>query len=145
MNYIVITVILTAVCAAFLFAQEADEISREIHRGKKQTSRSASGAPELPAAAAAAGVATVYAPDSLAQDPVWDAPAARIRFSGTSRMGAQTVALINGRFSGVGDLVEVRHDGRRYQWKVRQIGTDGKVNLERYAVETDTAVAEQEK
>lgn len=146
MNYIVITVILTAVCAAFLFAQEADEISKEIERDKPHPPRSSAGAPKHPGPAVAFADHT---PD-VRMNPVaavadWDTLASGIHITGTSRMGTQTVAIINGKFSGIGDLVEVRHNGHRYQWRVRRIQPDGKVNLERYAVKTEPAVVQQEK
>jgi hypothetical protein len=141
MNYIVITVMLTAVCAAFLFAQEAEELSKEKKSDKSHSARLAVGAPVVSGPAAAAGIATACALESLSDMPetAWEAPRSGIHIAGTSRMGAQTVAIINGKFSGIGDLVEVRHDGRMYQWKIRRIQPDGKVNLERYAVKTETA------
>lgn len=68
----------------------------------------------------------------------WDAPAALVRVSGTSRMGAQTAAIINGEVKAVGDLVEVHYSGRIYQWKLIEVQPTGKVKLERFAVKTDT-------
>jgi len=73
------------------------------------------------------------------EDSNWDGPAARLQVSGTSQMGAQTVAIVNDELKSIGELVEVQYNGRVYQWKVQDIQADGTVNLERYAVKTDTA------
>ena len=45
----------------------------------------------------------------------WDAPAALIRVTGTSRMGDKTVAIINGELKEEGDLVQVSYSGRVYK------------------------------
>ncbi|GEM_PF-2320397 len=153
MNYIVITVILTAVCAAWLFAQEAEEISKELEGEKSYPKRPATEALAIHGAVAAPAMLAAEVPPAFAAetispsapDAAWDAPASGIHVTGTSRMGTKTVAIINGKFSGLGDLVEVRHNGQMYQWKVRRIQPDGKVNLERYAVKTVTAGIQQEK
>jgi len=146
MNYIVITVMLTAVCAAFLFAQETEEISKEMKSEKSQSVRHAARPPVIHGAVGAP-LASVEerasAPPvetaAVAPNMAWDEPSSEIHVTGTSRMGTQTVAIINGKFSGIGDLVEVRHNGQMYQWKVRRIQPDGKVNLERHAVKTVAA------
>ncbi len=61
----------------------------------------------------------------------WDGPAALLHVSGTSQMGAKTVALINGDLKEVGDSVEVSYGGRIYQWKLKEVKASGKVRLER--------------
>ena len=87
-----------------------------------------------------------YFPKGWKSDPVnskvsdsmsgsdWDAPAAKIRISGTSWMGDQTVAIINGDLKEVGDLIAVEHNGRTYQWILRGVKSNGKVSLERAGV-----------
>lgn len=82
------------------------------------------------------------APLAAASD--WDAPAAMIRVSGTSRMGDQTAAIINGEVKTVGDLIEIRYSGRLYQWKLIDVQPSGKVKLERFNVKTDTQGFQQE-
>ncbi len=76
---------------------------------------------------------------SAPPDTSWAEPKAQLRVSGTSQMGDQTVAIVNNEIKSIGELVEIRHNGRVYQWKVQDIQPDGTVNLERYAVKTDTA------
>lgn len=69
----------------------------------------------------------------------WDAPAALIRVTGTSQMGAQTVAIINGELKAPGELIEVRYNGRVYRWKLKAVQTNGKVLLDRDTVRPDTS------
>jgi len=69
----------------------------------------------------------------------WDAPAALIRITGTSRMGTQTVAIINGELKAPGELIEVRYNGRVYQWKLKKIQSNGTVLLDRDTVRSDTS------
>lgn len=64
----------------------------------------------------------------------WDAPAALIRVTGTSRMGNRTVAIINGEIKEKGDLVQVSYSGRVYQWKLGDVKASGKVSLERIGI-----------
>lgn len=64
----------------------------------------------------------------------WDAPAALIRVTGTSRMGDKTVAIINGDLKEEGDLVQVSYSGRIYQWKLSGVNANGKVSLERVGI-----------
>jgi len=64
----------------------------------------------------------------------WDAPMALVRISGTSQMGGKAVAIINGDLKEIGDFVEVRYNGRVYQWKLKDINSSGKVRLERIGI-----------
>ncbi len=64
----------------------------------------------------------------------WEAPASMIRVSGTSRMGRQLAAIINGDIKEVGDLVLVQYNGRTYKWKLKGVNANGKVSLERVGV-----------
>jgi hypothetical protein len=77
------------------------------------------------------------------QQPVtvsdWDAPAKLLKISGTSRMGSQTAAIINGNVKLIGDLVEIHYSGRIYQWKLTDVSPDGRVKLERHAVKKEAA------
>ena len=81
-------------------------------------------------------------PDENAPSPTsgsdWDAPAAQIRVTGTSRMDDKTVAIINGDLKEVGDSVEVSYGGRIYQWKLKEINASGKVRLERVSISAGT-------
>ncbi|MDK2857451.1 MAG: hypothetical protein PWQ29_184 [Verrucomicrobiota bacterium] len=72
--------------------------------------------------------------DSSAVVSDWAAPAALIRVNGTSRMGSQTAAIINGEVKSVGDFIEIHYSGKTYQWKLIDIQPGGKVKLERIAV-----------
>ncbi|MBI9021079.1 MAG: hypothetical protein JEZ10_07485 [Verrucomicrobia bacterium] len=69
----------------------------------------------------------------------WDAPAALIRVTGTSQMGSQTVAIINGELKGPGELIRVRYNGRIYEWKLKEVQSNGKVLLDRHTVQSDTS------
>jgi hypothetical protein len=69
----------------------------------------------------------------------WDAPAKLLKISGTSRMGSQTAAIINGNVKLIGDLVEIHYSGRIYQWKLTDVSPDGRVKLERHAVKKEAA------
>jgi len=68
----------------------------------------------------------------------WDAPAAQLKVNGVSRMGKRVMALINGTLYSSGDLVEVVHRGKTFQWKIAQIKPDGTVQFERHKIITDT-------
>ena len=68
----------------------------------------------------------------------WDAPAALIRVTGTSRMGDKTLAIINGELKAEGDLVQVSYSGRVYQWKLSGVKASGKVSLERVGISNGT-------
>jgi hypothetical protein len=70
----------------------------------------------------------------LMDESDWAAPAAKIRVSGTSRMGNQTVAIINGDIKEVGDLIFVEYNDRIYKWKLNGVKATGKVSLERVGV-----------
>ncbi len=64
----------------------------------------------------------------------WDAPAAMIRVSGTSSMGDQLVAIINGEIKEVGDLIQVQYNGRTYKWTLKGVKSNGKVTLQRVGI-----------
>lgn len=64
----------------------------------------------------------------------WDAPTALLNVSGTSRMGDKAVAIINGDLKEIGDAVEVSHNGRVYQWILKDVDASGKVRLERVGI-----------
>jgi hypothetical protein len=64
----------------------------------------------------------------------WDVPTTLLHISGTSRMGDKAVAIINGDLKEIGDAVEVRHNGRVYQWKLKDVKASGKVSLERVGI-----------
>ena len=68
----------------------------------------------------------------------WDAPAAQIRVTGTSRLDDRTVAIINGDLKEVGDFIEVSYSGRIYQWKLKEINASGKVLLDRVKISSGT-------
>jgi len=68
----------------------------------------------------------------------WDAPAALIRVTGTSRMGDKTVAIINGDLKEEGDLIQVSYSGRVFQWKLTGVKASGKVSLERVGISNGT-------
>ena len=74
----------------------------------------------------------------------WDAPAKLIRVNGTSRMGDQTAAIINGEVKSAGDLVEVHYSGRIYQWKLLDVQPTGKVKLERFTVKSERSGLQKE-
>ncbi len=68
----------------------------------------------------------------------WRAPAARLQVNGVSRMGNRVMVLINGSLYSEGDLVEVAHQGKIFQWKIAEINPDGNVRFERHKIITDT-------
>ncbi len=68
----------------------------------------------------------------------WDAPASQLKVSGVSRMGSRVMAVINGSLYSSGDVVEIVHFGKTFQWKVMKIKSNGSVKLERYKIITDT-------
>lgn len=78
------------------------------------------------------------ADETLAAVSDWDAPAKLLKVSGTSRMGDQRAAIINGEVKVVGDVVEVRYSGRIYQWKLTEVKPDGRVRLERHTVKKES-------
>ena len=53
-------------------------------------------------------------------------------------MRDQTVAIINGEMKSPGDLIIIRYNGRIYQWKLKTIKPDGRIQLERHSVQPDT-------
>lgn len=122
MSYIVITVILTAVCAAYLFAQEADEVSKEMDKAASAPDWPAAGSPRMSGPVAAAGIATAYGMEPMAPDSAWKKPAMT---GGTS-----------------GGPVAVRQSQQMEQWKIRGIRAEGKVNLERHAAKSLAAAVE---
>jgi len=69
----------------------------------------------------------------------WRAPAARLQVNGVSRMGNRVMALINNELYSVGDVVELAHNGKTFQWKVTQIQPDGNVQFERHEIITDAS------
>jgi len=69
----------------------------------------------------------------------WRAPAARLQVRGVSRMGDRVMAFINGELYSPGDVVEVLHHGKAFQWKVAEIKPDGKVQFDRYKIISDTS------
>ncbi len=48
------------------------------------------------------------------------------------------MAVINGSLYSSGDVVEIVHFGKIFQWKVMKIKSNGSVKLERYKIITDT-------
>lgn len=64
----------------------------------------------------------------------WDGPSAQIAVTGTSRMGDKAVAIINGDLKEEGDLIEISHGGRIYQWKLKKINASGTVDVERVGI-----------
>ena len=64
----------------------------------------------------------------------WEAPAAQISVTGTSRMGSKAVAIINGDLKEEGDLIEVSYSGRIYQWKLQKINAGGTIDIERVGI-----------
>ncbi|HKL22410.1 MAG TPA: hypothetical protein VJ904_11435 [Tichowtungia sp.] len=71
---------------------------------------------------------------SMTSGARWETPASQISVTGTSRMGDQTVAIINGEIKEVGDLIEVSHGGRTYQWRLKKIHPEGTVDIERVGI-----------
>ncbi len=72
----------------------------------------------------------------------WDVPTKLIRVTGTSRMGNQTAAIINGEVKSIGDLVEIRYEGQVYQWTLKDVKPSGKVSLERHGVVAASAAGQ---
>jgi hypothetical protein len=71
---------------------------------------------------------------SLTSGSDWDAPAAQISVSATSRMGDKAVAIINGDLKEEGDLIGVSYGGRIYQWKLKTVHASGTVSIERVGI-----------
>jgi len=64
----------------------------------------------------------------------WKAAAAKIRVSGTSLMDGKTAAIVNGKLKVEGDLIEISHEGRVYQWLVASIDARGQIHLKKQRV-----------
>ncbi|NOU36751.1 MAG: hypothetical protein HOO88_08275 [Kiritimatiellaceae bacterium] len=64
----------------------------------------------------------------------WKAASAKIRISGTSRLGGRTAAIINGDLKIAGDPIEVLHEGKTYQWKIDGINAAGQIQLKRLGI-----------
>lgn len=64
----------------------------------------------------------------------WKAASAKIRIDGTSTMGGKAAAIVNGKLKVAGELVEVTHGGRVYQWKITAIDADGQIHLKKDSV-----------
>jgi hypothetical protein len=68
----------------------------------------------------------------------WDAPAAQLKVNGVSRMGNRVMALINGTLYSSGDVVEIVHRGKIFQWKIAEIKSNGDVQFERHKISSNT-------
>ena len=64
----------------------------------------------------------------------WKTAAAKVRISGTSRLGGRTAAIINGELKSEGDPVEVLHEGRIYRWEIIGIDAAGQVQLKKLGI-----------
>jgi hypothetical protein len=73
--------------------------------------------------------------DSATLDSLgWKAAAAKIRVSGTSLMNGKTAAVVDGSLKVEGDVIEVKHDGRIYQWLVASIDDQGQIHLKKQGI-----------
>ncbi|MCC7300797.1 MAG: hypothetical protein IT583_06935 [Verrucomicrobia bacterium] len=64
----------------------------------------------------------------------WKSARAKVRLTGTSRLGDKTVAIINGELKSIGDQIEVLHEGKTYQWEIVEITADGQVELKKLGI-----------
>ncbi len=75
---------------------------------------------------------TLGSPDMGASG--WKLALAKIRVSGTSRLGGKTAAIINGELKSVGEQIETLHEGKTYQWEIVEITADGQVELKKLGI-----------
>jgi len=61
----------------------------------------------------------------------WKAAFAKLRVSGTSRLGDRTAAIVNGELKNIGEQVEVSYEGRIYQWEIVGIDATGQIQVKR--------------
>lgn len=64
----------------------------------------------------------------------WKVASAKIQISGTSRLGGRTAAIVNGQLKGVGEMIEVTHEGKVYQWQIVGIDGEGRVQLKKQVI-----------
>ncbi|MCU0856809.1 MAG: hypothetical protein MUC65_00205 [Pontiellaceae bacterium] len=64
----------------------------------------------------------------------WKAASAKIRIGGTSIMDGKAAAIVNGKLKVAGDLIEVVHEGRTYQWLISSIDANGQIHLKKQRV-----------
>ena len=67
----------------------------------------------------------------------WEAPSKMIHVTGTSRMMGKTMVIINGKLKAPGEMIEIHHNGRIYQWELLGITAEGNVNLRRNGVRSE--------
>jgi hypothetical protein len=53
-------------------------------------------------------------------------------------MGNRVMALINGTLYSSGDVVEIVHRGKIFQWKIAEIKSNGDVQFERHKISSNT-------
>lgn len=78
--------------------------------------------------------ADVLGQPALGDEGGWKAASAKLRVSGTSRLGDRTAAIINGEMRKTGDQVQVLHEGKTYQWEIIGIGADGQIQLKKMGI-----------
>jgi hypothetical protein len=61
----------------------------------------------------------------------WKAAFAKLKVSGTSRLGDRTAAIVNGELKAIGEQVEVLYEGRTYQWEIVGIDATGQIQVKR--------------
>ena len=61
----------------------------------------------------------------------WKSAFAKLRVSGTSRLGDRTAAIVNGELKNIGEQVEVSYEGRIYQWEIVGIDATGQIQVKR--------------
>ena len=61
----------------------------------------------------------------------WKAAFAKLKVSGTSRLGDRTAAIVNGELKNIGEQVEVLYEGRIYQWEIVGIDATGQIQVKR--------------
>lgn len=64
----------------------------------------------------------------------WKAAAAKLKISGTSRLGDRTAAIINGELRSEGDKIDALYEGRIYQWEIIGIDASGQIQLKKLGI-----------
>lgn len=64
----------------------------------------------------------------------WAAVEKMIRITGTALLDGKTAAIVNDLIKEEGDVVELVHKDRVYRWKVKEVGSNGTVRLDRLEV-----------
>lgn len=83
-----------------------------------------------PAETVTESVATETVVAQEEEDP-WIAAEKRLILTGTVGSGQNIVVLLNGRPTGLGEEVSVKHNGMTYRWTLKSVGANNKLELEK--------------